>query len=165
MADETVKEETPLNHNLAPMLQEFIKTFGASLDMRLWYKLVQEELAELEDAMKKANKADTLKELCDVLYVYTPFNHFIHHVVENDLLHEDEAKEITDYLQSNFKIFQKAAAMFPPMVVYEAFVRVHKSNMSKLGLDGKPIKRADGKVMKGPNYAPPDLSDLVEDAA
>jgi hypothetical protein len=37
--------------------------------------------------------------------------------------------------------------------------------MSKLGLDGKPIKREDGKVMKGPNYTPPDLSDLVEDAA
>ena len=165
MADENVKEANPLNSDLAPMLQEFIKTFGASLDMRLWYKLVQEELAELNEAIENANKAETLKELCDVLYVYTPFNHFINHAVENDLLHEDEAKEITDYLQSHLKVFQKAVAMFPPTVVYEAFVRVHKSNMSKLGLDGKPIKRADGKVMKGPNYAPPDLSDLVEDAA
>ncbi len=165
MADESMKAENALTTNLAPMLQEFIKTFGASLDMRLWYKLVQEELAELDEAMQKANKAETLKELCDVLYVYTPFNHFIHHAVENELLPEDEAKEITDYLQSHLKIFQKAVTMFPPMVVYEAFVRVHKSNMSKLGLDGKPIKRADGKVMKGPNYAPPDLSDLVEDAA
>ena len=30
----------------------------------------------------------------------------------------------------------------------EALDRVHKSNMSKLGLDGKPIRRADGKVLK-----------------
>lgn len=43
----------------------------------------------------------------------------------------------------------------------QALRRVHKSNMSKLGNDGKPIKRKDGKVLKGPNYKPPDLSDLV----
>lgn len=43
----------------------------------------------------------------------------------------------------------------------EAFKRVHESNMSKLGLDGKPIYREDGKVLKGPNYKKPDLSDLV----
>jgi len=115
--------------------------------------------------MDKDDKANTLKELCDVLYVYGPFNTFIETAVQADLIPEEEAKEITEYLQANMKIFQKAITLFPPMVVYEAFVRVHKSNMSKLGLDGKPIKREDGKVMKGPNYAPPDLSDLVEDAA
>ena len=43
----------------------------------------------------------------------------------------------------------------------QALRRVHQSNMSKLGEDGKPIKREDGKVLKGPNYQPPDLSDLV----
>ena len=43
----------------------------------------------------------------------------------------------------------------------EALFRVHKSNMSKLGLDGKPIRREDGKILKGPNYQPPKLDDLV----
>ncbi len=43
----------------------------------------------------------------------------------------------------------------------QALRRVHRSNMSKLGDDGKPIYRKDGKVLKGPNYQPPDLSDLV----
>ena len=43
----------------------------------------------------------------------------------------------------------------------EALDRVHQSNMSKLGEDGKPIYREDGKVLKGPNYKPPDLSDLT----
>ena len=43
----------------------------------------------------------------------------------------------------------------------EAVRRVHLSNMSKLGVDGKPLKRPDGKVLKGPNYKKPDLSDLV----
>lgn len=42
-----------------------------------------------------------------------------------------------------------------------AFIRVHKSNMSKLGEDGKPILREDGKALKGPNYQPPCLEDLV----
>lgn len=45
--------------------------------------------------------------------------------------------------------------------IEQALRRVHESNMSKLGDDGKPIKREDGKVLKGPNYQPPDLSDLV----
>ena len=44
----------------------------------------------------------------------------------------------------------------------EAMNRVHESNMSKLDKDGKPIYRDDGKVLKGPNYKPPDLSDLVK---
>ena len=43
----------------------------------------------------------------------------------------------------------------------EAVRRVHKSNMSKLGVDGRPLKRPDGKVLKGPNYKKPNLSDLV----
>ncbi|CAB4124429.1 Phosphoribosyl-ATP pyrophosphohydrolase-like [uncultured Caudovirales phage] len=43
----------------------------------------------------------------------------------------------------------------------EAVKRVHASNMSKLGDDGKPIYREDGKVQKGPNYKKPDLTDLV----
>ena len=43
----------------------------------------------------------------------------------------------------------------------EAMARVHASNLSKLGSDGKPLRRADGKVLKGPNYTPPDLKDLV----
>jgi predicted HAD superfamily Cof-like phosphohydrolase len=44
-----------------------------------------------------------------------------------------------------------------------AFDEVHRSNMSKLGEDGKPIRRPeDGKVMKGPNYFKPDISQFIE---
>ncbi len=42
-----------------------------------------------------------------------------------------------------------------------AYNRVHDSNMSKLGDTGKPVYRKDGKVLKGPNYKPPYLKDLV----
>lgn len=42
----------------------------------------------------------------------------------------------------------------------EAMDRVHASNMTKL-VDGKPLRNDQGKAMKGPNYVPPDLSDLA----
>lgn len=45
--------------------------------------------------------------------------------------------------------------------IEEAMERVYVSNMSKLGGDGKPIYRSDGKVLKGENFKPPVLDDLV----
>lgn len=41
------------------------------------------------------------------------------------------------------------------------FDEIQRSNMSKLGADGKPIFRKDGKVMKGPNYFKPDLKKIL----
>ena len=41
---------------------------------------------------------------------------------------------------------------------------VHVSNMSKLGADGKPIYRSDGKVMKGPDFEEPDLEGVMINA-
>ena len=46
----------------------------------------------------------------------------------------------------------------------KCFKEVQRSNMSKLGEDGKPIYRDDGKVMKGPNYSEPNLKkDLLSE--
>ena len=42
------------------------------------------------------------------------------------------------------------------------FAEVQRSNMSKLGEDGKPIYNEKGKVMKGPNYFEPNLKKLIE---
>ena len=43
-----------------------------------------------------------------------------------------------------------------------SFDEVQKSNMSKLGLDGKPIYNEKGKVMKGPNYFKPNLLKILD---
>ena len=43
----------------------------------------------------------------------------------------------------------------------ECFHEVHASNMSKLGEDGRPLHREDGKVLKGPNYFEPDLEGIL----
>jgi predicted HAD superfamily Cof-like phosphohydrolase len=45
--------------------------------------------------------------------------------------------------------------------IEEVFAEIQRSNMSKLGADGQPIYREDGKVMKGPNYSPPDLTKVL----
>jgi predicted HAD superfamily Cof-like phosphohydrolase len=42
------------------------------------------------------------------------------------------------------------------------FIEVHESNMSKLGPDGKPIYREDGKVLKGPNYFKPNIEEVLD---
>jgi len=42
------------------------------------------------------------------------------------------------------------------------FTEVHRSNMSKLGIDGKPIYRHDGKVLKGRDYSPPQLAKIIQ---
>ena len=46
----------------------------------------------------------------------------------------------------------------------ECYHEVHRSNMSKLGADGKPIYREDGKILKGPNYFHPNLKDILDGA-
>ena len=70
--------------------------------------------------------------------------------------HQSEAlKELADLV---YVCYQYAENM--GWFLDEALDRVHKSNMSKLGEDGKPIYREDGKVLKGPNYKPPTLEDL-----
>ena len=72
--------------------------------------------------------------------------------VESD---ENQLKELADLV---YVAFQYAASRGWPLD--EALDRVYGSNMSKL-VDGKPLRREDGKVLKGPNYKPPYLEDLV----
>ncbi|MCJ7468084.1 MAG: nucleoside triphosphate pyrophosphohydrolase family protein [Maribacter sp.] len=45
--------------------------------------------------------------------------------------------------------------------IEEVFEEIQRSNMSKLGADGKPIYREDGKVLKGPNYFKPDIQAIL----
>ena len=45
--------------------------------------------------------------------------------------------------------------------ITEIFNEIQKSNMSKLGADGEPIYREDGKVLKGPNYFKPDIAKIL----
>ena len=46
--------------------------------------------------------------------------------------------------------------------IEEVFNEIQRSNMSKLGENGKPIYREDGKVLKGPNYFKPNIKAILE---
>ncbi len=46
--------------------------------------------------------------------------------------------------------------------IEEVFEEIQRSNMSKLGADGKPIYREDGKVLKGPHYFKPDILGILQ---
>lgn len=47
-------------------------------------------------------------------------------------------------------------------IIEEVFDEIQASNMSKLGEDGKPVLREDGKILKGPGYFKPDLSKFIK---
>lgn len=46
--------------------------------------------------------------------------------------------------------------------IEEVFEEIQRSNMSKLGANGRPIYRDDGKVLKGPNYFKPDIEKILQ---
>ena len=95
------------------------------------------------------NGRPTQKSLIDE--EWSEFHEAYHHEPE-----ENQLKELADLV---YVCYQFAASQ--DWDLDEAMRRVHKSNMSKLDKDGNPIYRADGKVLKGPGYAPPTLIDLI----
>jgi predicted HAD superfamily Cof-like phosphohydrolase len=81
-----------------------------------------------------------------------------------EALAEGDVVEVLDALIDLQYVLDGAFLSFGLHDVKEAaFNEVHRSNMSKLGEDGKPIRReGDGKVMKGPNYFKPDIAQFVK---
>ncbi len=73
--------------------------------------------------------------------------------------HEPEENQLNELADLVYVCFQYAASQ--EWDLDEAMRRVHRANMSKLGEDGKPIYRADGKVLKGPNFKKAEFTDLI----
>ena len=113
----------------------FMTTFGqevknkASLSSEninnLRINLIEEELNEFKEAVKKKDLKEAADALTDILYVTYGAGHAFG--IDLD----------------------------------KCFDEVQRSNMSKLGVDGKPIYNEKGKVMKGPNYFEPNLNKFV----
>ena len=154
-------EQEEVMSNEGHMVAEFIRTFKASLDLRLWVKLIREELKEFNESAYGSENA--LKEIVDLLYVRTGFVMVLGGGIGEGTISEEEEQEWKDLLHDVSEAFVLAEEQFSTATIWEAFKRVHLSNMSKLGEDGKPILREDGKIMKGPNYKEPYLTDLIKD--
>lgn len=118
-----------------PVCQDFDDMAGIDLGV----ELIKEELAELEEA-------------ADVLRPY-----WLEGKDAPEDLKWNFTKELTDVAYVTYWLAARVGVDLDA-----SFRLVHQSNMSKLGPDGKPVKRADGKVLKGPQYRPPDLSHIVK---
>lgn len=141
---------------------EFIAAFNGSLDPRLWVKLIDEELEEF--MAEKYGTPDHLKELCDLLYVSTGLALTAPEHI-GMLLRDSERDVILKQQATVSRTLGSGLEYYGEDVFIEAFSRVHDSNMSKLDNEGQPVLREDGKVIKGPNYKKPDLTDLTGRAA
>ena len=77
-----------------------------------------------------------------------------------DALFNKDIKEVADALTDILYVTYGAGHAFG-INLDDCFSEVQRSNMSKLGNDGKPIYNEHGKVMKGPNYFEPDLKKFL----
>ena len=77
-----------------------------------------------------------------------------------DALFNKDIKEVADALTDILYVTYGAGHAFG-INLDDCFGEVQRSNMSKLGNDGKPIYNEHGKVMKGPNYFKPDLKKIL----
>ena len=117
-------------------VRTFMKIFGQEIKtkpefpndkiIQLRYDLIEEELAELQNATKTRNLKEVADALTDILYVTYGAGHAF------------------------------------GINLDKCFAEVQRSNMSKLGKDGKPIYNEKGKVMKGPKYFEPNLKQFIE---
>ena len=117
-------------------VKTFMQTFGQEVKIKaefpeekivkLRYNLIQEELNELQNAIKTKDLKEIADALTDILYVTYGAGHA--YGIDLD----------------------------------KCFKEVQKSNMSKLGEDGKPIYNEKGKVMKGSRYFKPNLRQFIE---
>lgn len=137
-----------MQFNPEKMVAEFIDKFDAPTDPNFWRGLMVEEGKELREAYE-----NLLKEAADFMYVYAGFM-----ITAEE---EDKTRTADPETIEAGAFLEGVVRLLGGEVFSEAFRRVHDSNLSKLGDDGLPIKREDGKILKGPNYKPPYLSDLI----
>ena len=78
-----------------------------------------------------------------------------------DAIDKKDIKEVADALTDILYVTYGAGHAFG-INLDECFKEVQSSNMSKLGIDGKPIYNEKGKVMKGPKYFQPDLNKFIK---
>tara|TARA_B100000900_G_scaffold384130_1_gene372696 strand:- start:436 stop:807 length:372 start_codon:yes stop_codon:yes gene_type:complete len=116
-------------------VRKFMKTFGQEI----------REKASFPDRKITSLRYDLIKEELDEL---------------KEALDNKDLKEVADALTDILYVTYGAGHAFG-INLDKCFEEVQNSNMSKLGIDGKPIFNDKGKVLKGPNYFKPNLEKFV----
>ena len=117
-------------------VKKFMQTFGQEVKNK----------AEFPDEKTVQLRCDLIKEELDEL---------------NQAIKDKDIKEVADALTDILYVTYGAGHTFG-VNLDKCFEEVQRSNMSKLGSDGKPIYNESGKVMKGPNYFKPELNKFLK---
>lgn len=131
---------------LQEQAQEFRRIFKQeTLDNISRYGFIQKKLWDMQVGLINEESCEFL-EAAEECYADP----------ENQKRREELLKELSDLV---FVCYQFAAAF--NLDLDKAMTLVFESNLSKLDEQGKPIFRADGKVLKGPDYQPPNLKQCL----
>ena len=131
---------------------------------------------KIEQMKKQLNHVEKFHDTFGIPNEYTPKVTISNDLI--DLRFKLMAEENEEYLEAakNGDLVEVADALGDMMYILcgtilshgmqhkieEVFEEIQRSNMSKLGEDGKPIYREDGKVLKGPNYFKPNIAKIIE---
>lgn len=118
------------------MVKQFQEIFGANIGKNV----------ELPNKEERDLRIKLLKE---------EFDEYMEGEENNDIV------EISDALGDMMYIIYGTAISYG-IPLDEVFKEIHNSNMSKLDENGKPIRREDGKILKGVNYFKPDIKKILE---
>ena len=126
-----------MNKNI-DMVQEFHKTFNIGIGDNFKDKLAESTVKLRHKLMEEEN------------------NEYLEAALKGDYI------EVADALGDKLYVLLGTIIEHGMQdVIQNVFEEIHKSNMSKLGDNGKPIYREDGKALKGSNYNPPNLENIL----
>ncbi|MBK21358.1 MAG: hypothetical protein CMP63_03435 [Flavobacteriales bacterium] len=125
-------------HALIGFVEKFHDSFGISNNYEPTTQLSQQDIQLRFDLLKEENEE------------------YINAAKSGDMV--EVADALGDLMYILFGTIMKHGMQHK---IVEVFEEIQRSNMSKLGEDGKPIYREDGKVLKGPNYFKPNIKSIL----
>ncbi len=125
-------------NNKLKAVQEFHEAFGLGIQQKPVAKLSENKLKLRFDLMAEENEE------------------YLEAAKNNDLV--EVADALGDMLYILCGTILEHGLQYK---IEDVFNEIQRSNMSKLGRNGKPIYRNDGKVMKGPNYFKPNITEII----
>lgn len=133
---------------------------GAELSLRI--NLILEEVAEYTEAIAGMTKDSALQSnsvLARAARKIRGVIDLVRTAPENEFDNQDLVEMADALTDINYVVYGAGHASGLPLD--DCMREVHGSNMTKLDLGGLPIYNDDGKIMKGPNYMPPNLSKVL----
>lgn len=154
-AESFLSTNPPMPTTVHDMVLQFHKVYSMVIgsgapavthpDMAMRLRLIAEEFAELVEAVRGREAGEKVREAFESIDV-GPTN--------ADLIATADALGDLTYV-----IYGMAILANIPLD--DVIAEIHRSNLTKLGADGKPVLRSDGKVGKGPNFTPPNLAAIL----